>query len=98
MRELVEGSLVPSANDAATALALAAADGSLSRFVSWMNLKARDLGLADTHFVNPHGLDVPGHVSSARDVVTLLRAALANPVIRRYTATERAELSGDRDG
>jgi D-alanyl-D-alanine carboxypeptidase (penicillin-binding protein 5/6) len=97
VRELVEGALIPSANDAATALALAAADGSLSRFVSWMNLKAHDLGLNDTHFVNPHGLDVPGHVSSARDTVTLLRAALANPVIRRYAATKRAELSGDRE-
>ena len=59
-----------------------------------MNAKASELGLADTHFVNPHGLDAPGHVSSARDVVTLLRAALANPVIRRYAATERAELAG----
>jgi serine-type D-Ala-D-Ala carboxypeptidase (penicillin-binding protein 5/6) len=96
VRDLVEGALIPSANDAATALALAASNGSESTFVSWMNLKARDLGLTDTHFVNPHGLDTPGHVSSARDVVTLLRVALANPVIRRYAATERAELSGDR--
>ena len=46
-----------------------------------MNLKARELGLADTHFVNPHGLDAPGHVSSARDVVTL--------------AARRARESGD---
>ena len=96
VRDLVEGALIPSANDAATALALEAADGSMPRFVSWMNQKARDLGLADTHFANPHGLDVPGHVSSARDVVTLLRAALSNPVIRRYAASERAELSGNR--
>ena len=96
VRELVEGVLIPSANDAAAALALEATHGSMARFVSWMNAKAQDLGLADTHFVNPHGLDVPGHVSSARDVVTLLRAALANPVIRRYAASERAELSGNR--
>jgi D-alanyl-D-alanine carboxypeptidase (penicillin-binding protein 5/6) len=97
VRELVEGVLIPSANDAATALALAASSGSIDRFVAWMNEKAQALGLADTHFVNPHGLDVPGHVSSARDIVTLLRAALANPVIRRYAATERAELSGGRE-
>jgi len=94
VRELVQGALIPSANDAATALALAAADGSLSRFVSWMNVKARRLGLADTHFENPHGLDVRGHASSARDVVTLLQAALANPTIRSYAGTERAELAG----
>jgi len=92
VRELVEGTLVPSANDAATTLALAASDGSLDRFVSWMNDRAAALGLADTHFVNPHGLDVTGHFSSARDVVVLLRTALANPVIRRYTSTQRIEI------
>ena len=92
VRELVEGTLVPSANDAATALALAASNGSLSRFVSWMNERAVALGLRDTHFVNPHGLDVTGHFSSARDVVVLLRTALANPVIRRYASTEKIEI------
>jgi D-alanyl-D-alanine carboxypeptidase (penicillin-binding protein 5/6) len=92
VRELVQGALIPSANDAATALALAAADGSLPRFVEWMNEKAEALGLSDTHFVNPHGLDVRGHVSSARDVVTLLRAALANPTIRMYASTPSAVL------
>jgi D-alanyl-D-alanine carboxypeptidase (penicillin-binding protein 5/6) len=97
VRDLLEGTLIPSANDAATALALAASGGSLTRFVGWMNDRAAALGMADTHFVNPHGLDVPGHVSSARDTVTLLRAALANPVIRRYAATERALLPGDRE-
>jgi len=97
VRDLVEGALIPSANDAATTLALAASNGSLTRFVGWMNAKARELGLRDTHFVNPHGLDTPGHVSSARDVVALLRVALANPVIRRYAATRHAVLAGDRD-
>jgi D-alanyl-D-alanine carboxypeptidase (penicillin-binding protein 5/6) len=97
VRELVEAALIPSANDAATTLALAAADGSSSRFVTWMNHKAEELGLRDTHFLNPHGLDVPGHVSSARDVVTLLRAALAVPAIRRYAGTERAHVAGNRE-
>jgi D-alanyl-D-alanine carboxypeptidase (penicillin-binding protein 5/6) len=94
VRELVQGALIPSANDAATELALAAANGSLSRFVTWMNVKAQQLGLSDTHFENPHGLDVRGHASSARDIVTLLRVALANPTIREYAGTERAELAG----
>ncbi len=97
VRELVEGTLVPSANDAATTLAYAAAGGSLSRFVGWMNAKAAELRLADTHFVNPHGLDVRGHASSARDVTVLLRAALRNPTILRYAATQRAELPGAGD-
>ena len=94
VRELVEAALIPSANDAATTLAYAAADGSVPRFVTWMNEKARRLGLRETHFVTPHGLDRPGHVSSARDVVTLLRVALANPTIRRLAATVHVEIGG----
>jgi D-alanyl-D-alanine carboxypeptidase (penicillin-binding protein 5/6) len=96
VRELVEGALIPSANDAATALALAAAGGSETRFVGWMNDEASRLGLTGTHFVTPHGLDVPGHYSTAADVVRLLQAALADPVIRRYASLARATISGGR--
>jgi serine-type D-Ala-D-Ala carboxypeptidase (penicillin-binding protein 5/6) len=95
VRDLVIGALVPSANDAATALAIAAA-GSVPRFVAAMNREARALGLTGTHYRNPHGLDEPGHVSTARDVATLLRAALRNPVIRRYAGAARATLSDGR--
>jgi D-alanyl-D-alanine carboxypeptidase (penicillin-binding protein 5/6) len=49
-----------------------------------------------THFANPHGLDQPGHLSTARDVTRLLRAALAVPFIRRAAATERATIAGPR--
>ena len=94
VRELVEAALIPSANDAATTLAYAAGDGSVARFVGWMNAEAKRLGLHETHFTTPHGLDRPGHVASARDVVTLLRAALANPTILRIAATEQAEIAG----
>jgi D-alanyl-D-alanine carboxypeptidase (penicillin-binding protein 5/6) len=94
VRELVEGCLIPSANDAATTLAWAAGGRSVATFVAWMNQKAADLGMRDTHFVTPHGLDRPGHVSSARDVVTLLRAALENPLIRRLAATAKADIRG----
>jgi D-alanyl-D-alanine carboxypeptidase (penicillin-binding protein 5/6) len=78
---LVRGMLIPSANDAAAALAIHVA-GSTSAFVSLMNAKARALGLRDTTFTNPHGLDQLGHVSSARDATLLLRHALRKPVIR----------------
>jgi D-alanyl-D-alanine carboxypeptidase len=94
VRELVEAALVPSANDAATTLAYAAAGGSVPRFVSWMNTKAAEIGLRDTHFVTPHGLDRPGHVSTARDIVKLARVALANPVILHYASSESAEIAG----
>jgi D-alanyl-D-alanine carboxypeptidase (penicillin-binding protein 5/6) len=95
VRDLVIGALVPSANDAATALAIAAG-GSVPRFVAMMNRKARELGLTGTHYRNPHGLDEAGHVSTARDVATLLRVAMRNPVFRRYAGMARATLSGGR--
>ena len=96
MRDLAIATLVPSANDAATALAVHVGGGSVPRFVGLMNAKARSLGLTSTHFENPHGLDQPGHVSSARDVTTLLSAALRNPFIRTWSARPTATIAGGR--
>ena len=96
VRDLVIGALVPSANDAATALAVAAS-GSVPRFVQAMNRKAEELGLTGTHYANPHGLDQAGHLSTAADSAALLRAALRVPVIRRYVGMRRATLSDGRD-
>lgn len=93
VRDLLAGTLVPSANDAATALAIHAGGGSLPRFVAAMNATARRLGLTGTTYRNPHGLDAPGHVSTARDSARLLRAALRDPVIRRYARATSARLS-----
>jgi serine-type D-Ala-D-Ala carboxypeptidase (penicillin-binding protein 5/6) len=79
---LLRGMLVASANDAAEALALHVGRGSLARFVALMNEKAEVLGLDETTFVNPHGLDEPGHLSSAEDATALIRHALGIPFIR----------------
>ena len=92
--ELLRGMLVPSANDAAEALALYVGHGSMDRFVDLMNEKAAELGLADTQFENPHGLDEPGHVSSARDTTTLVRYALGIPFIRDALSRETFALPG----
>ena len=89
--ELLRATLIPSENDAAEALALDVGDGSVDRFVDLMNEKARALGLGDTHFENPHGLDELGHESSARDVTTLLHYALGVPFIR--DALQRSTLT-----
>ena len=86
VRDLLEGALIQSANNAADALAAAAAGGDVTRFVEWMNARAKTLGLRDTHFVRPDGLDAPGHVSSARDVGTLARVAMHLPVVREIVA------------
>ena len=96
VRDLAVGALVPSANDAATALAFHVGQGSVARFVALMNAKAREFGLDDTHYVNPHGLDQPGHVSSARDAARLVRAALEVPLIRQ-TARLRHAVAAGRD-
>jgi D-alanyl-D-alanine carboxypeptidase (penicillin-binding protein 5/6) len=89
--ELVHGLLVPSANDAAVALALHVGRGSIASFVQLMNDKARALGLRDTTFVNPHGLDEPGHVSSARDATLLVRHSLGIAFIRQVLAKTSLE-------
>ena len=84
--------LVGSANDACLALAEHAA-GSAGAFVERMNRRAAELGLAATRFQNPCGHDGPGHVSSARDLARLARAALARPELRWLFGVERAEVA-----
>ena len=94
---LLRALLVASANDAADALATHVGEGSTARFVELMNAKASALGLGETHFVNPHGLDEPGHVSSAEDATTLLRYALGVPFIRDAVDRTSVELPGGRE-
>ena len=94
--ELVRAMLVPSANDAAMALALHVG-GSAEAFVTLMNAKARELGLADTSYVNPHGLDEPGHRSSARDATLLVRYALGVPLIREALGRTSFFLAGRQE-
>lgn len=94
--ELLRAMLVRSANDAAEAVALHVGKGSMPRFVARMNAKARELGLADTNFENPHGLDARGHVSSARDTTVLVRYALGVPFIRDALSRSTVSLPGGR--
>lgn len=96
VRDLVEAALIQSANDAAWALALHVGGGSADRFVALMNRKAQALGLRETHFVRPDGLDAPGHVSSARDVTRLARIAMRRPVIRAIVARRTDVAAGRR--
>ncbi len=95
VRDLLYGLILRSGNDAAHDLALAAA-GSLPRFVAQMNRRAAALGLADTHYANPVGLDQRGNFSSARDLATLSRRLLRIPAFARIAAARRATLSSLR--
>ena len=93
--DLLRAMLVRSANDAAEALALHVGRGSETAFVALMNARARELGLADTTYRNPHGLDVGGHGSSARDTSLLVRYALGIPFVRETLARPSVTLRGD---
>ena len=70
--------MVRSANDAAAALA-EHISGSVDGFVQLMNDRADEMGLENTSFANPHGLDAPGHYSSAGDLLTMAREAMTHP-------------------
>jgi len=93
VKTLLYGALLPSGNDAAMALAIAAA-GSEQAFVAKMNDRAVEWGLNETHFVNPHGIDAPGHYASARDLSQLALHALANPLIAEIVATPAITIEG----
>ena len=79
---LLYGMMLPSGNDAAEQVALALA-GDRETYVSWMNQRVVQLGLRDTHFVNPSGLDASSHYSSAYDMALLGREAMRNPMFRQ---------------
>ena len=96
VRDLVEAALIQSANDAAWALAEHVGRGDVNRFVAMMNRRARQLGLDDTHFVRPDGLDAQGHVSSARDVTELARVLMQKKIVRQIVATRDATIAGGR--
>ena len=85
LRDLLYGLLFPSGNDAAIAIA-DALGGNLQNFVAEMNRKAHQLGLYDTHFMNPHGLLEPGQYSSAHDLALLGRYALSLPVLHKISS------------
>jgi serine-type D-Ala-D-Ala carboxypeptidase (penicillin-binding protein 5/6) len=87
LRTLLEAMLVKSGNDASIAVA-EHVGGSVEGFAAMMNDKAAQLGLEHTSFVNPHGLDAPGHYTSAADLATLARYAMANDEFRRMVALE----------
>lgn len=90
--DLLYALMLESANDAAVALATAVS-GSVDSFVAAMNQKASELGLSDTHFENPHGLDAAGHYTSARDLARITAYALEEQRFCQLVSTGTAEIS-----
>ena len=93
LEELLYALLLASANDAAVAIAVAVG-GSVEGFAELMNRKAAELGLRNTHFVNPHGLDAEGHHTTARELAAVARAALENSTFREICSTKRRAIPG----
>jgi D-alanyl-D-alanine carboxypeptidase len=94
LEDLLYGMMLPSGNDAAHAIARALGetpgatdDEAYENFVQMMNERAQNMGLADTHFMNPHGWGVEGHYSTARDVATFMMYALQYPTFQEIIGT-----------
>ncbi len=93
MKDLLVALLVGSGNDAAYAIA-EHVGGSQDGFIELMNNEADRVGLTNTHFANPHGLDAPGHYSSVRDLVTMGERLMAVPTLRPIVGRRRASIPG----
>ena len=98
VEELLKAVCVSSGNDAAVALAEQVA-GVTELFVQQMNNRAMELGMGDTHFVNPTGLPAEGHVTSAWDIALMSRELiLHHPDIRRFTTIWMDTIRGGEFG
>lgn len=92
MEELLYALLLQSANDAAVAIACHIS-GDVESFSALMNEKALELGLTDTHFTNPHGLDNEEHFTTARELAIIAAEAMKNPDFRRIVSTYKRTFS-----
>lgn len=97
MENLICALLLASANDAATAIAIEVA-GSISLFADMMNDKAKELGLCNTHFVNPHGLDDEEHYTTASDLAKIAAYGLQNKDFARIVSTYKTTIPLDGSG
>ncbi len=92
LNDLLAAILIRSANDAAVAAAEHVGK-SLNGFVALMNATARELGMTNSHFANPHGLDEPFHYTTARDMAILTRVALEHPTFARLVRTRETRVT-----
>ena len=90
--DMMDYLLIHSGNDGANVLAENVA-GSVEKFVSLMNQKAKDLGCTNTHYTNAHGLHDENHYTSARDLLKIAECAMKNPVIAQIVGTEKVMLA-----
>lgn len=96
VKELLFGLMLPSGNDAAMALAYHIGGGE-EKFVEMMNAQASELGLKNTHFANPHGLDADGHYTSALDLALITAEGMKNDMFREIIATKNVRVTGSKE-
>ncbi len=93
VRDLLTAALIPSGTDAAYALAEHVGGGSVGNFVEMMNDRASSLGLENTNFETPAGLDTTANYSSARDLAVIAQEALEYPLFAETVSTAEATIS-----
>ncbi len=93
VEDLLTAALVPSGTDADYALAEYLGDGSVDAFVGKMNDKAKELGLMNTHFENPAGIDAKGNYSSANDLAKITTEVMKYQKFRKIVAMPEATIS-----
>jgi D-alanyl-D-alanine carboxypeptidase (penicillin-binding protein 5/6) len=94
IEDLLYGIMLSSANDASMVLA-EGIGGSVEHFAELMTKRANELGAANSHFANPHGLTAADHFSSARDLAVLFRYAMRNPTFREIVQTKISSVSSN---
>lgn len=94
---LVRAAMIRSGNDSAAAIA-EHIGGSIDGFVAMMNDRAAELGMANTHFSNPNGLDTAGHYSTARDMLLVSLEAMAHPEFEELARSRAMVFPDTPDG
>lgn len=98
MRHLLLGLMLASGNDASLAIAYKVGNGNLQTFVDMMNKKAEELGLHNTHFDNPHGLDSATHYTTSHDLAKITAKAMQNNVFAEIVKTKFAQIPSNIEG
>jgi len=97
VRELLYGMMLPSGNDAATALAYKIS-GDIPSFCKLMQQTANKCGAYNSSFENPHGLDAPKHYTTAHDLALITACALNNEIFKEIVTTKNTRIRGSSEG
>ncbi|MBO5008544.1 MAG: D-alanyl-D-alanine carboxypeptidase [Clostridia bacterium] len=96
LKELVYGLMLNSGNDAAVAIACAVS-GDVKSFAQLMNKKAKEIGVKNTQFKNPNGLDEEGHYTTAADLAAITAYGLKNDDFRKIVSTYQTTITGNEE-